>query len=118
MAAHSTHTLDVGRVFWLIALFCFSQAMGHSGGCVWNDICDRDIDGLVGKSAPSHGFCITIATDNLHAERSKLRPLVAGTVSVHHAVYLVLLIHGFTMAILGICGYETYVTLHYAGSLY
>jgi 4-hydroxybenzoate polyprenyltransferase len=52
--------------FWYAALFAIGAVAMRGAGCTWNDIVDRDIDGQV--------------------ERSALRPIPAGLVSVNQAL--------------------------------
>lgn len=50
MAAYHVRFRPFSHVMWLIVLRSFERAMAHSAGCIWNDIVDRDVDGLVGKT--------------------------------------------------------------------
>jgi len=65
MAARSA-LLPVPRFFFVLACGFIGAALSHSAGCVWNDILDRNFDRQV--------------------ERTKLRPIAAGKISVPGAV--------------------------------
>jgi len=71
-----------------LLLDCFFWWLGnivrHSAACVWNDICDRDLDRLV--------------------ERTKNRPLAAGTVSLEGALGLLLPLIALTVWMLSLAG--------------
>ena len=49
MAARNAPSEPFNSLIRLVVVWLLAQALGHSAGCVWNDICDRNIDGLVGK---------------------------------------------------------------------
>ncbi|KAJ3863456.1 UbiA prenyltransferase, partial [Lentinula novae-zelandiae] len=55
-----------------IIVFGLGITISHAAFCIWNDICDRDLDAKV--------------------ERTKTRPLVTGTIKLHGAVIFFLII--------------------------
>jgi 4-hydroxybenzoate polyprenyltransferase len=65
LSAHETGGMD-GRTFYLMGLFLIGAVVMRGAGCVINDLWDRDIDARV--------------------ERTRARPLAAGTVSVQNAL--------------------------------
>ncbi|OCH87452.1 UbiA prenyltransferase [Obba rivulosa] len=69
MAAYSVR-LPPGQLISQALLYFVGSILGHSGGCIWNDICDRDFDRQV--------------------ERCKDRPLASGEVSVEEATALLM----------------------------
>lgn len=62
MARHAGVPVDLVQVAALLALFAIGAVAMRGAGCTWNDILDRDIDGMV--------------------ERTRGRPLPSGQVSV------------------------------------
>ncbi|KAI0092188.1 UbiA prenyltransferase [Irpex rosettiformis] len=84
MAAHSVGDQPLGTVARLLALWSFAQVVSHSTGCVLDDIHDRDLDGLV--------------------ERSKKRPLPAGSVTLRQAIFLAMTLHAVLIGTLSVFG--------------
>jgi hypothetical protein len=50
MAAHGIEIEPTPNILRMSAMWYMAQLINHAAACVWNDICDRDIDRLVGTS--------------------------------------------------------------------
>lgn len=81
----------------------------HNASCIWNDICDRDIDGRVGESNAPHRSHIYLTIDR--TERTKTRPLPSGLISVPAALLWLAVHTSAYLATLSYFGPETYVDL-------
>ncbi|KAI0346011.1 UbiA prenyltransferase [Trametopsis cervina] len=92
MAAYSVDNISPSNLASLILLWVLGNILRRSAACVWNDICDRDVDRLV--------------------ERSKNRPLAAGTVSLTGAYMLLAGMMVLTLFMLSLAGFHTCVFLY------
>ena len=48
MGAQSVKFHSVCDILAMATLWYFGNITGHAAACIWNDICDRDVDRLVG----------------------------------------------------------------------
>ncbi|KAI0771362.1 UbiA prenyltransferase family [Irpex lacteus] len=80
MGAYNVKAQSIMETLIIGALWYLGNITGHAAACVWNDICDRDVDRLV--------------------ERSKSRPLAAGTVPLHGAIFLLAALTAATIYLL------------------
>lgn len=113
MAAQITNHRPKGDVIQLGWIWYLSRLTSHSAGCVWNDICDRDVDRLVGAPRPILSL-LTQIDQKCHLiflERSKDRPLAAGTVSVRHAFYLLAGLYAITIGLFSLTNPVSYVII-------
>lgn len=51
MGLQSIHAQSLDALYRKAGLWWLFIFIRHSGGCVWNDICDRDIDRAVGNNS-------------------------------------------------------------------
>ncbi len=49
MGAYNVKAQSIMETLIIGALWYLGNITGHAAACVWNDICDRDVDRLVGK---------------------------------------------------------------------
>jgi hypothetical protein len=50
MGAYHANYRSPNQLLFQAFLWYIGAALGHSAACVWNDICDRDFDRLVGMA--------------------------------------------------------------------
>ena len=48
--AASYHDIPVHTLVYNTLVFLVAASIYHSAFCVWNDICDKDLDGKVGEA--------------------------------------------------------------------
>ena len=90
-------------------LFTFVR---HCASCVWNDICDRDLDRLVGMSIRDyrHNLRLGGKANNWYAhsvERTKNRPLASGRMSLLGASSLLSVLLVLTLWLLKVASGDT-----------
>lgn len=96
---------------WLVEALLMSAGVNilrRAGACVWNDICDKDLDRHVGQSA----LCIyqlCLADNIVVVARSKNRPVASGAVSVKEAFVLFLALSVLEFAAFWFIGVKQYV---------
>lgn len=66
-------------------LLLLVATLSHSAFCVWNDICDRELDARVGKYSLKCFYPIILMVS---PARTCNRPLVTGVVSISDATVL------------------------------
>ena len=100
MGLQSTHGRSLSTLYTKAALWWLFVFIRHCMTCVWNDICDRDIDRLVGESPVRCSWRTSLRPHSL--ERTKTRPLASGDMSMRGACLLLSILTLLTLTMLRI----------------
>ena len=79
MVAHK-YQLPMSVLLQRLAIYAFGSIMLRSAACVWNDICDIDIDRAVGELMYDIKRKPSVIIRNTQ-ERTRTRPLASGALS-------------------------------------